>query len=523
MFTRLLFPPRFPFRSPSRMRTCANRIGRASMVSTFALTCLVLALTLIGVSCPALGALPIEPASPNQAETSPDGASPALPSPACRILDATLEAMLAEVAHCQANAEFLAQLGYLLNAQGRYNEALDHLERALLLDPRLKGAQIDYAIALAGSGDNVSALTLVRNLLADPTLPSALAPILRRQIDTMSALQGSRAATPDARLLVRGTAGVHVGYATNPLGSPNLSSLILTFPGLPVELPLDGSYLSRPGSYGRADASLSMRYDAGADVKYEFFGGVQEFRSVLAESSKSQQIEFAVERIARQNSIANGFSTAAFYQGLSIIGVRTAADVRYQAQILAAGVELPGLPGWQILSRDPNAANCRTRLGFEVANRQLSNNRLLSGLYGGVTGQWRCYPAGGGYWQLGAVAGRDQVRQEARPGGDQFQYAARASRLWPNHQWAPASLKWAGNLQIVGAVTGTRDSTSYSALLDSGRVRHINQFNVRAELQQQMDSRWLLVWGVDWFQQRANLRLFTFANAGPYVALRTAW
>jgi hypothetical protein len=229
----------------------------------------------------------------------PDAARPL----ACRTLNASLEALLAEVAQCQTDAEFLAQLGFLLNAQGRYTEALDHLERALMLNPGLKGAQIDYAVALAGIGDYASALTLVQDLLADPALPSGLVPVLQRQIENLSVSMNTGTATTDKPLRVRGTAGVQVGYATNPLGSPNLSSLILTFPGLPVELPLDGSYLARPGSYGRADASLSMRYDAGADVLYDFFGGVQGFRSVLAESSRSQQAEFAVERMAGSNSL----------------------------------------------------------------------------------------------------------------------------------------------------------------------------------------------------------------------------
>jgi tetratricopeptide (TPR) repeat protein len=87
---------------------------------------------------------------------------------------------------CQTDAEFLAQLGFLLIAQGRYTDALDHLERALMLNPGLKGAQIDYAVALAGIGDYASALTLVQDLLADPALPSGLVPVLQRQIENLS-------------------------------------------------------------------------------------------------------------------------------------------------------------------------------------------------------------------------------------------------------------------------------------------------------------------------------------------------
>ncbi|MBK7991594.1 MAG: tetratricopeptide repeat protein [Comamonadaceae bacterium] len=372
------------------------------MAATPRIACRMLLAALVCASSAGVAAQPAGRSLPLQAEAGaavPDAARPL----ACRTLNASLEALLAEVAQCQTDAEFLAQLGFLLNAQGRYTEALDHLERALMLNPGLKGAQIDYAVALAGIGDYASALTLVQDLLADPTLPSGLVPVLQRQIENLSVSMNTGAATPDKPLRVRGTAGVQVGYATNPLGSPNLSSLILTFPGLPVELPLDGSYLARPGSYGRADASLSMRYDAGDDVLYDFFGGVQGFRSVLAESSRSQQAEFAVERMAGSNSLGNGSSPVAFYQGLSVLGLHTAAGVRYQSQILTAGVELPGLTGWQLFSSDP-APNCRSRVGFEAFNRELSSNRLLSGLYGGVSGQWRCYPAkadfgNSGWWR----------------------------------------------------------------------------------------------------------------------------
>jgi hypothetical protein len=361
------------------MRACAHRPGRAFAAATPHIACRMLLAALVCASGAGVAAQPTGPSLPVQAVSEVGAAVPDAARPlACRTLNASLDALSAEVAQCQTDAEFLAQLGYLLNAQGRYAEALDHLERALMLNPGLKGAQIDYAVALAGIGDYVSALTLVQDLLADPTLPSGLVPVLQRQIENLSVSMNTGAATPDKPLRVRGTAGVQVGYATNPLGSPNLSSLILTFPGLPVELPLDGSYLARPGSYGRADASLSMRYDSGNDVLYDFFGGVQGFRSVLAESSRSQQAEFAVERMAGSNSLGNGSSPVAFYQGLSVLGLHTAAGVRYQSQILTAGVELPGLTGWQLFSSDP-APNCRSRVGFEAFNRELSSNRLLSG------------------------------------------------------------------------------------------------------------------------------------------------
>ena len=90
-------------------------------------------------------------------------------TPACSAT--TPQDMLAAVPACQKDAAFLAALGQLLNSQGRYLEATDHLERALMLDPGLKDAQLSYAIALAGTGDVSSATALLDDLLADPACP----------------------------------------------------------------------------------------------------------------------------------------------------------------------------------------------------------------------------------------------------------------------------------------------------------------------------------------------------------------
>ncbi|MBK7991593.1 MAG: hypothetical protein IPK05_18195 [Comamonadaceae bacterium] len=67
----------------------------------------------------------------------------------------------------------------------------------------------------------------------------------------------------------------------------------------------------------------------------------------------------------------------------------------------------------------------------------------------------------------------------------------------------------------MAAVTGLQDTTGYSLLLDSGRVRQIHQFNLRVELQQQLASNWQLLWGVDWFQQRPRFACSPSAMWGP--------
>ena len=54
---------------------------------------------------------------------------------------------------CDEQAICQAQRGAQLLAQGRVEEAAVALEKALLLDPNLPGAQLDYAQALAQCGN----------------------------------------------------------------------------------------------------------------------------------------------------------------------------------------------------------------------------------------------------------------------------------------------------------------------------------------------------------------------------------
>ena len=71
-------------------------------------------------------------------------AAQAQDAPGCAA-DPSVDRMLAALPRCQKDATFLATLGQRLNAQGRYLEAADHLERALMLDANLKDAQLSYA------------------------------------------------------------------------------------------------------------------------------------------------------------------------------------------------------------------------------------------------------------------------------------------------------------------------------------------------------------------------------------------
>src|SRR5699024_9811512 len=129
----------------------------------------------------------------------------------------------------------LAYRGAVLNGLGKYVEAASLLEGALLLEPDLAGAQIDYAEALAGVGEPSAATSLLRGVLARPDVPPETRAYIVRRLNALDivqrfdALVGLRSVGEDWH----GVASVTVkgGYDTNLNSAPSRSTLGLTLPG----------------------------------------------------------------------------------------------------------------------------------------------------------------------------------------------------------------------------------------------------------------------------------------------------
>ena len=80
---------------------------------------------------------------------------------------------------CEEVAFFQAHRGAYLLAQGKVEEAAIALEKALLLDPNLPGAQLDYAQALALLGLKGSARAMLADVLQRPDIQ----PTLKAQLE----------------------------------------------------------------------------------------------------------------------------------------------------------------------------------------------------------------------------------------------------------------------------------------------------------------------------------------------------
>lgn len=417
----------------------------------------------------------------------------------------SLEQMLQTVPTCQLQPDWLAHLGQRLNEQGRYQEAAEHLERALLLAPQHQGAAFAYAIALAGSGDLPSALQLLAQLSTRPDIPEPQRrDLLAAQIRMAEAplpLVGSPAGWAQ-----RHSAGLRVGYDNNLLGAPRLSSLTLTLPGGDATLPLDVTSQPRPGTYQRADVRLEATHTQTNGRRTDVALALQYRNSPVVPSANTTQTELLLD--THPGPQQGGGSWAS----LGLTELHTQGGTRYHTNGLAAGWV------WQ-----PNA-RCQTRLGAEWQSRKLASNQVLSGSYGGLVANWGCHapptstqvtttPWWPQSWHVSARAGIDHPSQAIRPGGAQRSTTLRTTLRWP---------LWVAEAELLH----TQDAVGYSPLLDNNRTRHATRGLLRLErfipLQHWSPGLYGTV-GIEMYGQQANLALFKIHSASVYAAVRKQW
>ena len=149
---------------------------------------------------------------------------------------------------CLQSSEYFALLGAALLNIGSLSDALEALERALLLDPSNGGAQIDYAEALFRQGQLFSALELNQQILGRDDVPEYLNPMLQQRQNDWQGMTRQMSVTGD----------LMAGYDINLNGAPSPDQITLTLSGDSVVLPLREQYQPIEGAY--ANLRLSARY-----------------------------------------------------------------------------------------------------------------------------------------------------------------------------------------------------------------------------------------------------------------------
>lgn len=394
-------------------------------------------------------------------------------------------------AACHRDADFLRRLGTLLNLAGRYAEAADRLEAALLRAPDDPRIQLEYAIALAGSGDETAAASLLAQLRRDP----ALGGDTLRQLDQLLDTARWRARLPG------GSLALVVGHDDNLLGAARQGPFDLTLPygNLTVEPAADQQ--PRPGHFIRADLRLDGIVPLAAPVAADppRWGLFASQRKTPGQPADRLHWGFMLEK---NNTWIPGDYLQLTGQQLSLESVALYRQI-HAGVGLSAPLSIPFAAGLA----------CRRRIGLEGQRRDYPQAAALAGDYAGLQLQALCPESG---LQLALRLGSDRPRRDGRPGGAQDQAALRAGYRSPIGR---------GILNLEAEWSWQRDAAGYSPLLENNRARQLRRGIYRLEY------RWAApvfaplhpFVSLEWLDQRANLPLFSLQNGVAAFGLSLAW
>ena len=466
-------------------------------------------------------------------------ASPVYPLPAgTPALQDLLAQLNAQTSLCLQNAAFYAWRGTVLLALRQPAAAAEALERALLLDPNLPGAQLDYADALLGVGDTASARGLLAQVAQRTDLPANLRPLLAREL----------AATDPNAWRTRWLFSTAQGTDSNLNNAPAASELTLTFPQGPVTLSLLEA--SRPQ---RGSANLSTAQWLGIKPAGSQLWLLQaELRSRHTDSSATryQQADVSASWLQapdapRQWIVRTGLTKVDFGGQALLQGARVSLLHQWQPVVAPAAASAAGQggypapyqaayqPAYQAANQPANqpsqaASACRPSAGLEAEARRYPVSPELNGRYTGLLAAVNCSGAdvpGSSALQSALLSqqqlglqlrlGRDQPDNVTRPGGSNRRLEVRAT--------------WEARLGAYKASTDynhTRqlDASGYSLLLADNLARRISRHSLRAELARPLPGGWL--GGAEGFvsvevnRQTSNLVAFESRQQALYTGLR---
>lgn len=417
-----------------------------------------------------------------------------LPAVACRDLAAyygnpdrdwaaTQTELLGFMSECLDSAEYFALLGAAQLNSGELADAVESLERALLLDPAHGAAQVDYAQAMFLIGDLFAAIELNDRLTARQDLPPGLLPVLEARAEEWGALLGQGAVTMD----------LLAGHDNNLNSAPEPDLITLTLSGEPVELPLrpefrpqEGEYLNvhLGGNYARLTA------EGRHDVSIEARGRISELH------------ESDLTLLGGRYAWSNPFAQGAQWQVMAgTTHLLLGGDSIYTATDVSGRLV------------EPAGGNCNRYVGLASQHQLFHDRRYQDGMENKATLGIGCPVAlQSGLMRFGAEMSllANKALDARRPGGSRTGWqAAMDWRLaLPLGEW---------RAQV--SYTRTRDSESYNPLLANGAARRSDRSHLLLQYRRPVAAGTILL--VNFFHQyqHSNIELFSTRDTTVEVGL----
>ena len=385
---------------------------------------------------------------------------------------------------CLRSSEYFSLLGAAQLNTGRLADAIESLERALLLDPDNGAALIDYAEALLEDGQLFAAIEVNQLLLARPDTP----PSLKQQIQGRQREWSALTRQTEWQVDLLG------GYDSNLNGAPDTETVALTLSGEPILLKLNETYQAIEGPY--LNARVAARHSRlSPEHQDTLFGQV---RGRLSEDTGSDVTQFA-GRYTRRGSPLPGIDQLSIgLNHLVFLGnsLFTGADVSYRGGPATIG-------------------RCSANLNAALQQQRWYQQRRLDGIEmrAGAEAACRIGATIGQEITFGAGLLHNLALDDNRLGGNRDGWQATAG-------WRVTSPQRVITTQL--SFTSILDGRGFSPLLKNNARRSVQRGSVLVQYREKLDfmARGLeLVANLYHQDQRSNLGLFETIDTSIQVGL----
>ena len=349
---------------------------------------------------------------------------------------------------CLTSSPYFSLRGAAQLNTGRLPEAIESLERALLLDPDNGAALVDYAQALLEDGQLFAAIEANRLALARDDAPDGLLSQIARRERDWSALTQQTSYQID---LVG-------GFDDNLNGGPDEDLIALTLAGEPILLTLSQSLRAASGPFANLRGVVRHRQLA-PDRQHNFLG---QLSGRLSEDAASDVLQVNARYSQAFGAGTRGRQVGASVNHLAFGGnsLFTGVDTRFRWQTRTAGA-------------------CRPYIAGALQHQTWHGQELLNGLESKLSLGGDCVVAGRPNQRLGlessflynaALAGN-------RLGGDRAGWQARI-------QWQVAVA--GGLIATQLSHTTLEDRRGYSQLLADNARRRIARNSVLVQYRRRL-------------------------------------
>jgi hypothetical protein len=424
---------------------------------------------------------------------------------ACPDSDQWQQASLMQLASwaevCDDNAFFHAHLGAQLLAQGQTEAAAVSLEKALLINPDLPGAQLDFAQALALLGLRGSARAILNEVLQRPDIQ----PGLKAQLSPAQAtgLQGQNKLLPDLRWKWNTLLQTAYGQESNLNGATYTDSLTLYLSNGPVTLSLTDNAKPVAGDAFKTTAALqgSLKGTGGQDLSLNL--GLANKRGAASVNGNSRTAEGALKySLPMLAGNASGVWQVAFGGSQFWLGSQTA----YQDK----GLQLKY--AWDSLGAD-----CKWAPAIGRIDQQFPQSESLNGLYTYARVDLLCSSAKNQETNVALGGGADKAKDVSRPGGNRARkdFLVRHEQIVSSTWWPAVS----GQMSLWLRYAHSQDKQIFSELLgDLKSSTHRTDFGLGYWVP--VAKQWTAGFNLEATSQRSNNALFNLRNSSFYAGLR---